>query len=261
MTEKTNPRGSLEQALAELEGLADETVRALTSALKAARRAKAAAATGTLRDVVQTTDSTSSLADEAAMAATELRDAWDFDATAHFESGAYARELLAAAKSAGLPAFELDDRILSYPSIVSLSPADSTLVIDKKKDGRVRPSVVVDHLTALQQRPPKFKPEPFLETLAKAYGLLAPREGATVKLADLYSVLTILPGASREYTKPEFARDLYLLDQSGLNATRDGRMMSLPASALTRGGGVLHTVTRSGQVKVYAGISFERSSR
>jgi hypothetical protein len=69
-----------------------------------------------------------------------------------------------------------------------------------------------------------------------------------------------MPGAAREYTKQEFARDLYLLDQSGAVITRGGRTLTLPASALTRGSGVLHTVTRSGQSKVYAGISFEESA-
>ena len=37
---------------------------------------------------------------------------------------------------------------------------------------------------------------------------------------------------------------------------KDGRRMSLPASALTRGGGVLTTVTRAGQTKIYAGVAF-----
>ena len=78
-----------------------------------------------------------------------------------------------------------------------------------------------------------------------------------MKLVDVYAVLTVLPGSARDYTKQEFARDLYLLDQSGATSTRDGRTLSLPASALTRAGGVLTTVARTGQAKVYAGISFE----
>ena len=73
----------------------------------------------------------------------------------------------------------------------------------------------------------------------------------------MHRVLTVLPGAARDYTRQEFARDLYLLDQSGVVACKDGRRMTLPASALTRGrGGVLATVTRGGQTKVYAGLAF-----
>ena len=63
--------------------------------------------------------------------------------------------------------------------------------------------------------------------------------------------------SAKEYSRQELARDLYLLDQSGVTTTRDGRVLALPASALTRDSGVLRTVTRSGQDKVYAGISFE----
>ncbi len=68
--------------------------------------------------------------------------------------------------------------------------------------------------------------------------------GAPAKLVDVHRVLTLLPGAARDYTRQEFARDMYLLDQSGVVDVKDGRRMSLPASALTRGGGVLTTVTR-----------------
>ncbi len=258
MTTSPEPMASLEQALADLEGHAESTVRALMAAVKAAKRAKNTASAGLLRDVQQAVDTVAELAGQAAASAAELGDAWRFDAGTYFESGGYTKELLAVAEDAGLQAFELDDRILSYPSIVSVSPADTTVVIDKKKDRKVRPSVVVGRLAALQQRPPKFRPQPFIETLAKAYDLVAPRPGATVKLVGLYAVLTLLPGTNRDYTKPEFARDLYLLDQSGVTTTKDGRQMTLPASALTRGTGVLQTVTRGGQVKVYAGISFDR---
>ena len=112
-------------------------------------------------------------------------------------------------------------------------------VVDKKKDRRIRPSVVVRHLAALQQRPPKFKPEAFIESLVPAYDYVVAAEGhrpgAAAKLVDVHRVLTLLPGAARDYTRQEFARDMYLLDQSGVVDVKDGRRMSLPASALTRG--------------------------
>jgi hypothetical protein len=260
MTPSPAPDGSLEQALGDLEAHAESTVKALTAAAKAAKRVKSAAASGLLRDIAQGIDAAARLADEAAGAAADLRSRWSFDAQGHLASGDYTKELLASAADAGLQIFELDERLLCYPSIVSVSPSDVTVVIDKKKDRRLRPSVVIGHLAAIQQRPPKFKPEPFLEALAKAYDLVAPRSGATVKLVDVYAALTLLPGSGRDYTKPEFGRDLYLLDQSGITTTKDGREMSLPASALTRSSGVLTTVAKGGQVKVYAGLSFDRTS-
>ena len=251
---------SLEIELQRLEHDADAAARQLASALKEAKKVKAAAASGQLRELRSTLDGSVRLAAEAASAIRELRDSWTFDEQAHFASGAYAKEILALAAEQGVQAFESDDRILSYPAIVAVSPADTTVVIDKKKERRTRPSVLVRMLQALQSKPPKFKAQAFLDALAVAYDLVVARSarpGATVKLVDVYRVLTVMPGSSREYSKQEFARDIYLLDQTGVVESRDGRTLHLPASALTRGSGVLVTVTRSGQQKVYAGISFE----
>lgn len=251
---------SLESELERLERDADAAARQLASALKEAKKVKAAAANGQLREMRSALDGSVRLAAEAASTVRELHGSWTFDEQAHFASGAYAKEVLALAAEKGLQAYESEDRILSYPAIVAVSPADTTVVIDKKKERRTRPSVLVRTLQALQSKPPKFKPQAFLDALAVAYDLVVARSarpGATVKLVDVYRVLTVMPGSSREYSKQELARDIYLLDQAGVVVTRDGRTLHLPASALTRGSAVLVTVTRSGQQKVYAGISFE----
>jgi hypothetical protein len=256
----TNQPTTLEEALQNVERDADAALKSLAAALKAAKRAKAAAALGQIRDLQQAMEAVVGLADQAAGAANDLRAGWRFNVGEWFTSGEYAKELLASAAEAGVAAFESDDRILCYPAIVQVSAADATVVVDKKKDRRVRPSVVVGHLSALQQQPPKFRPEAFIESLVAAYdlvvGLKGMRSGAAVKLVDVHRVLTLLPGAARDYTRQEFARDLYLLDQTELVDAKDGRRMSLPASAMTRGSGVLTTVTLAGQTKIYAGLAF-----
>ena len=98
-----------------------------------------------------------------------------------------------------MQAFESDERILSYPVIVQVSPADATVVVDKQKDRRIRPSVVARHLADLQQRPPKFRAEAFIESLVTAYDYVvaakALRPGSPAKLVDVHRVLTLLPGA------------------------------------------------------------------
>jgi hypothetical protein len=250
----------LEEALQLVERDADAAIKALGAALRSAKKAKAAAALGLVRELQQALVAAVELADQASGTARELRQGWRFDVGEWFSSGDYAKELLAAAAEAGVQAFESDDRILSYPAIVQVSAADTTVVVDKKKDRRTRPSVVVAHLAALQERPPKFKPDAFIETLAAAYDLVVAskllRPSAPVRLVDIHNVLTLLPGAARDYTRQEFARDLYLLDQNGKVDTKDGRRMSLPASAMTRSGPVLTTVTRTGQAKIYAGLAF-----
>jgi hypothetical protein len=262
VTEQPNyPEGGLEEALARLEGAAQQLMQVVNAAARAAKRAKSVAVEGAVRDIRPALDTAAQLAGEAAERAQSLRDSWNFDVEDWFAAGEYKKELLAAAAAEGVSAFESDERILCYPAIVQVSVSDPSVVIDKKRERKVRPSVVVARLRALQGREPRFKAEAFLESLAFAYELVVAskkmRPGAAVKLVDVHRVLTAMPGAAREYTLPEFARDIYLLDQSGKVTTRGGRRMSLPASALTRGSGVLRTVTRNGQSKDYAGISFE----
>jgi hypothetical protein len=252
------PEG-LEEALRAMEVGAEAAIRALAAATKEAKRAKSAAAVGQVRELQQALESSDRLTQQAGSVVDDLRGQWRFDVGAWLASGDYTKELLVTAQAAGVDAYESDQRILCYPVIVEVSAPDATVVIDKKRQRWIRPSVVIRHLASLQQRPPKFKPEPFIESLVTAYDLLVAaggRPSSTVKLVDVHAVLTLLPGAAREYTKHEFARDLYLLDQSGITGTKDGRRLNLPASALTRGSGVLTTVTRGGQTKVYAGIAF-----
>jgi hypothetical protein len=121
--------------------------------------------------------------------------------------------------------------------------------------------VVVDTLAARQARPPRDRSEPFLEALEAAYGWVVERGGhrswgAVVRLVDIWGVLTVMPGASREYTKPEFARDLYLLDQSGVTVTKAGRTLRFSASTGTRTPGVLTTVAADGRPVSYWGVAF-----
>ena len=250
----------LEEALSQFEREATGAARTLAAALREVKKVQAAAAVGDLRALRNGADTAARLAAQAAEAATDLKQSWTFDDTAHFETGAFTKEVLAIAAAEGLSAFESDLRILSYPAIVQISATDASVLVDKRRERRVRPSVLVRMLKLLQQRPPRFRAEAFLESLASAYDLVVSatggRAGSTVKLIDVYGVLTLMPGAAREYSKQEFARDLYLLDQSGVVTTRTGRTLALPASALTRGGGLLTTVTSSGQPKVYAGITF-----
>lgn len=254
------PPTTLEDALQALERDADAALKSLGAALRETKRVKAAAAAGQVRDLGAALDNARRLADQAAGVVADVRAGWTFDVGAWFASGEYAKELLASAAEAGVQAFESDERILCYPAIVKVSESDTTVAVDKKKERRVRPSVLVRHLAALQQRPPNFKPEPFIASLAAAYDLVVGakglRSGTAALLVDVHGVLTLLPGAGRDYTRQEFARDLYLLDQTGVVDTKDGRRMTLPASAMTRGTGRLTTVTRAGQTKMYAGIAF-----
>ena len=151
---------------------------------------------------------------------------------------------------------------MCYPSLVRVLPGELAIEVDRRRERRLRPSVVVELLGRAQQAGPKAKPEPFLASLLAAYDYVVAVQGKTagavVRLVDVYAVLTLLPGQSRDYTKPEFARDLYLLDRSGVTATGSpGRRLRWAASTGTKQAGVLTTVSLSGQQQRYWGIAFE----
>ena len=151
----------LESALEALERDADAAVKTLTGALREAKKVKAAAAAGQLRDVQSGLEATSRLADASAHAARELRQSWSFDPHEHFANGGFTAEFLTLAAQEGLAAFESDERLLSYPAIVQISASDTTVLIDRTRERRVRPSVLVKTLKALQSRPPRFRAEAY----------------------------------------------------------------------------------------------------
>jgi len=251
---------TLEQMLEKAERRLDEAVKAAAAVTRELRKARAAARLGQLRDLRRLVSVAERTAGELSDAARRAGEGLGFDEQAYLASGAYAKELLAAANEAGLAMFEEDERLLCYPSLVRVLPADAAVEVDRVRERRLRPSVLVAGLAAAQQRPPRFRPGPFLDSLHAAYRLVVAREGkspgAVVRLVDLWSVLTLLPGQSRDYTRQEFARDLYLLDQSGETSTRQGACLRWAASTGTRGAGVLTTVARSGQQQRYWGVAF-----
>lgn len=253
--------GALEDVLTATEEQAGQVLGVAGALMRELRRAKAGAAAGQLRDLRRALRAADELSVRLADATRALEADFDFDEHAYLTSGAYTKELLAAAADAGVEAFEEDERILSYPSVVRVLAGEGVLEIDRRRERRLRPSTVVRLLAAAQGRAPRFRPEAFLDSLRGAYELVVARQGkqadAVVRLVDVWSVLTLLPGQAREYTKQEFARDLYLLDQSGVTSTtRSGRRLRWSASTGTKGAGVLTTVARGGQQQRYWGVSF-----
>jgi hypothetical protein len=252
--------GRFESALSAAQGGAEAALKSAAGLTRELRKAKAAAASGQVREFRRALDAATGLADGLAAAVQEARESFDIEETAYLTAGDYAKELLAMAAERGVAMFEEDDRLLCYPSIVRVVPGDSVVEIDRRRERRLRPSVLIGLLAAAQQRPPRFHAEQFLESLARGYELVvgneAKKRDAVVRLVDIWSVLTLLPGQGKEYTRPEFARDLYLLDQSGGRQTKDGRTLRWHASTGTRSAGVLTTVARTGQQQRYWGVSF-----
>jgi hypothetical protein len=251
--------GEFEAALAATEREVDAALRAANVAVRELKRALTAARTGQVRDLRKALSAARSAAGGLAKDADTL--AFDFDEQAHLSSGAYVKELLTEAEVRGVTIIEDDDRLLCYPSLVRLLPTDAAVEIDKVRERRLRPSVLVAMLARAQERGPRFKAEQFLDSLRSGYELAVASEGkradAVMRLVDIWAVLTMLPGQRTAYSKQEFARDLYLLDQSGVTSTaRSPRALRWSASTGTKGAGTLVTVARNGQQQRYWGVSF-----
>jgi len=255
---------SLEKALAKTQSDADAVIKAAASVSTAVRRLRVAAQFGDLGKMRP-----SITAAEQAIAAlrqqfANAKDGWDFDEDAYFANGSFVQELRETAERLNLRIYEQDDRLYCYPTLVRVLPSDRAVEIDKKRERRLRPTVLVEQLRTLQRRPPRFKPEPFLEALFDAYETIAAKggrkpgdlfgQGRVVRLLDIYRLLTLLPGQSREYSRPEYARDIYLLDQSGVTKTRAGHNVSFPGPRTPAN--TIRIVTQEGREKLYYGIAF-----
>ncbi len=258
---------SLEQALARTEADADAAFKAANTVATALKKYRSAAHVGNLRDL-RSTIATAEQALAALQQQVEVaKEGWDFDEQAYFANGAFARELLSTAQRLNVQLFEQDEVLYSYPSLIRVLPTERAVTIDKTRERRLRPSVLVTHLKDLQQRPARFKPQEFLESLAAAYKVrvLADKgqEGldlhAVVTLRDIHRMFTLMPGMAREYTLQEFARDFYLLDQSGERTTKDGLCLYPSAATATKGAkaATLKVITQRGEEKLYYGLAFE----
>jgi len=251
----------LEGALGSVEADIDAAIKAAAALARELKKAKAAAAGGTVRDLRRSLDAAGALVDEAAEAVSAGERGWDFDAGEHLASGAWAKEVIAIAAERGLTVTESDERLVCYPSLVKVIPADAAIEIDRRRERRIRPTTVVDTLARAQARPARGRTQPFLEALEDAYGWVVERGGkrtwgSVARLVDVWAVLTLLPGSGRDYTKPEFARDLYLLDQSKLTTTKSGRTLRFSASTGTKSAGLLTTVAADGRPVNYWGVAF-----
>jgi hypothetical protein len=259
--EGTLEAGSLEEVLAATERAVEGALKSAAAVTRELKKALTGARNGQVREARKTLAAADDAATDLAEELRALRDGFDPDEQEYLASGGYTKELLAVAAAKGVKIFEEEDRLLCYPSLLRLLPAEAAVEIDKVRERRIRPSVLVDLLAKTQQRPPQFKAEAFLDSLRAGYELVVASEGkkadGVVRLVDVWAVLTMLPGQRGQYSKQEFARDLYLLDQSGVtHTTRNPRKLRWSASTGTKGAGVLATASRGGQRQHYWGAFF-----
>ncbi|MFH1767154.1 MAG: hypothetical protein ABH826_03610 [Patescibacteria group bacterium] len=261
--EETN-KISLEKALAKMEDDVTSSIKSALALNATLKKLLAAAKQGKLKDLNASLEQSEKAEAILRQQISTIKGRWDFNEQEYLASGAFTKELLSIAQEKGLTIYERDDRIYCYPVFIRVLPNDRAVLINKVSDKKIRPSILINHLKELQKRPSRFNPNAFIEALYIAYQkvvhlkLKGPLEsGRVVPLMDIYELFTLLPGQSKEYSKHEFARDIYLLHSSGVTSTKTGSRVSFPASTGTKSTGkLLSIIDEHGAEKRYYGISF-----
>ena len=258
---------NFEEAFQETELMAESTLKAAASVNRAAKALQKAAQTGNInrikRSKEQLKENLSTLSLE--VGNTLKTGSFSDDDVPEYMKTHYSEEILSHSREIGLEISEKDGVLISYPSTIQVLHKDGALRIDGKKVSDLRPSRLVSELKRNQEKGSKLNTTRFLEGLFKAYKILSRSDQSTgsspvVTLQDIYEVFTSLPGVSNEYSKMDFARDVYLIDSGELRRTRDGSTVSFPAArGLAVGRNVIPFVGRDGTPLHYYGIKFTRA--
>lgn len=265
----------LEQAFAATEDAAEIARKSAATVVSQSRALVKAAQTGNLAAIKRTQDRLKASADLLVQDINAATTAWplsDDEEQALFEVQ-YVSLLQAAADELGLQLYERDGLLISYPSIIRILANDRAVRVDRKKVSTVRPSYLAALLQKNQQKSSSFSSQRFLEAMYGVYNdiaelhagddMLESHSGPVVPLARIYKLMTSLPGASREYDRSDFARDLYFLDANGPHATRSGATVSFPASTGTRQrkSDLFSFIGPDGDNVEFYGIRFQEPSR
>jgi len=261
--ENINPN-SLERALSKTESDVDAALKAANLVVTSLKKLRVAINKGSLRELKKIIESIEQALSALKQQFENTKDGWNFDIDSYISSRDFPNEIAEIARSLGVKIIEQDERLYCYPFLIRILPSELAVQIDKTKEKRLRPSTLVNHLKTLQNKPVRFKPEAFLESLFMAYETLIKSRGKdqvgksiVIPLLDIYRLLTLLPGQAKEYSRQEFARDVYLLDQSSVTITKKNLVLNLPASTGTKSTmNTIRVITQEGQEKKYYGISF-----
>ncbi len=247
----------LEKSLQAFQEQVETSIQGVGGLARRLKKLSGAAQSGDLREIAKGLAEIGAVASACGEQIAGLE--FSFDEEAWFPDE-YLRELVDAAGAAGMRVYALDGKLYCYPLLIRVKSAERSVQIGKKTERGVRPSTLLARLRAMQSKPARFKPESFLELLFKVWKR-CPREGqkgaGISPLSEIYDLMTLMPGSAKDYTREEFARDLYLLDRSGVSRTRDGYQMSLPASTGTRNAAATFLcIAEDGSEKRYYGIGF-----
>lgn len=257
---------SFERAFDDTEKAADSILKAATELARLARRLQKEARNGNISAIKKACSSLDSSSGSLRQTVANAVATWPFkdEEEEKYLREHYAQELRDTAIKMGLNMREKDGVLISHPSIVQVLAVDRAVRVDRKKVATLRPSYLAGILQENQKRPPRFRPEAFLNALYERYSSSAKTQpptldgrGPVVLLARIYEAFTSLPGSKREYSKIDFARDLYFLEDKGPLSTKSGARVSFPSSTGARKAKDTFTfVSPDGQTITYYGIQF-----
>ena len=258
-----------EQGFSNTERSAGLTLVSATALVSSIKQLQKAAKEGNIANLKKSQQKLAIQMSELQQAVTNARESWPFEESdeEQYLCDDFASELHRAGTESELQIYERDGRLIVHPAIVRVLPAERAVRVDKRKVSTIRPSFLVALLIKNQQKPGRFPAGRFLEALHGVYLELIKQDseikkfkfesGPVVQLTRIYKLFTSLPGSAREYTTADFARDLYLLETSGLTTTKSGASISFHASSGTRGSaGQLTFVGPDGRDVQYYGIQF-----
>lgn len=237
---------SFEQAFSDAERAAESVIKSTGDLARHARALKKAAQEGNVAGVKRAQSRIDDAVSALRQDALNTSSTWPFqeEDEKRYLDDQYADELRGVAEEAGLNIFERDGSLISYPSILRILPGDRAVRVDSKRVPTIRPSHLVGMLLKNQQKPLRRLPMSYLNALYAVYsdivgeggshGQMSKGSGRVVPLARMYKLMTALPGSRREYSRTDFARDLYILDSDGPRRTNSGMVVSFPSSTGTR---------------------------
>jgi len=272
--EKADPRASvppqtvsLEQALADIEAQAGDLVKTTKQVMASFKKIKDAAKVGDLVKLRKLLEEGKSATLSLGCDFVKTQERLNFDEASYLAGKDFRQELLTTAQQMGVNLYEHDGYLFSYPVLLKILHKERAVSIDRIRESRLRPSVLVKRLKEVQNKPLRFKPQTFLEMLYTAYSIVVAGrgkhligKGTVIPLLELYQLLTLLPWQASEYTRQEFGRDVYLLDKIGTITTKNDHRANFHASTGVRDvSRTLTVIAQGGREKTYYGISFVKT--
>ncbi len=259
--------GSLEQALAEIEAQAGDLVKTTKQVMASYKKIKEAAKVGDLVKLRKLLEEGKSATLGLGCDFVKTQEQLNFDEASYLAGKDFRQELLTTAQQMGVNLYEHDGILFSYPVLLKILHNERAVSIDRVRESRLRPSVLVKRLKEVQNKPLRFKPKSFLEMLYTAYSIVVAGrgkhligKGTVIPLLELYQLLTLLPWQASEYTRQEFGRDVYLLDKIGEITTKNSHRANFHASTGVRDvSKTLTVIAQGGREKTYYGISFVKT--